>query len=55
MGWRVSLRATLQTKVVSTTFSVSGISKERNEKDGNSMQVNSTQLEVYGEVILGYL
>ena len=55
MGWGVSWQPTLQDKVVVAAFSVSGISKDGNNKDGHSLQVNSTQLEVSSEFILGYL
>ena len=53
MGWGMSWRAALQAKAVVAAFSVSGISKDRSKKDGSSKQVNSTQLEVSSEVILG--
>ena len=55
MGWGVSWQATLWAKVVTATFSLSGISKYGNKQGGNILQVISTHLEVSGEVILGYL
>ena len=54
MGWGVSWRASLQTKAVVAAFSVSGLSKDGNKQDDSSLQVNSNQLDVFGEVILGY-
>ena len=45
----------MRAKAIVVAFSVSGISKYGNKKDGNSVKVNSTQLEVSGEFILCYL
>ena len=55
MGWGVPWRAASRAKAVVAAFSVSGISEYGNKKDVDSLQVISTQLEVSGEVILGYL
>ena len=55
MGWGVSWRAASWAKAVVAAFSVSGISEDGNKKYVDSLQVISTQLEVTGEVILGYL
>ena len=54
MRWGVLCRVALRAKVVAAAFSVSGISKDNKKEDGDSLPVNSTQLEFSGEVILGY-
>ena len=55
MGWGVPWRVALPKKAVAATFSMWVISEDGNKEDVNSMQVISAQLEVSGEVILGYL
>ena len=54
MGWGLSWRAALRAEVVVVAFSVSSIFEDGNKKDGTSLQVILTQLEVSGEFILGY-
>ena len=55
MGWGVSWQAAFGAKSVAIAFNVLGISKDRNNKDGNILELNLTQLKVLGEAILGYL
>ena len=54
MGWRVSRQAALRAKVVYADFNLLGVSRDNKKKDGDSLKINLTQLEVSGEVILGY-
>ena len=44
----------LPDKAVAATFSMWVISEDGNKEDVNSLQVISAQLEVSGEVVLGY-
>ena len=54
MGWGAPWRAALSKKAVAATFSMWVISEDGNKEDVNSLQVISAQLEVSGEVVLGY-
>ena len=54
MGWGVSCQVALQAKSIDAAFSVSTISRYNKNEDSDSLPVNLTKIEVYGEVILGY-